>query len=93
MKPSIALSALLITGLVSASTGKAGAVDYCQTFEYRPGCVVRPAVVIGPTDDVRKIPPSIDLPGRGFILRQDLFDRNNPNNLRHDWPSPPGQPG
>jgi len=30
----------------------------------------------------------------GFIiLRQDLFDRNNPNNLRSDWPGPPAQPG
>jgi hypothetical protein len=26
------------------------------------------------------------------ILRQDLFDRNNPNNLRSDWPGPPAQP-
>lgn len=29
----------------------------------------------------------------GFICRQDLFDRNNRNNLRSDWPSPPAQPG
>jgi len=27
-----------------------------------------------------------------LILRQDLFDRLNPNNLRSDWPSPPAQP-
>ena len=44
-------------------------------------------------DDVRKIPPSIDARTGGFILRQDLFDRNNPNNLRSDWPAPPAQPG
>ncbi len=43
--------------------------------------------------DVRKIPSTIDSPKSGFILRQDLFDRNNPNNLRSDWPSPPAQPG
>jgi hypothetical protein len=29
----------------------------------------------------------------GFILRQDLFDRLDPNNLRSDWPGPPAQPG
>ena len=29
----------------------------------------------------------------GIVLRQDLFDRNNPNNLRSDWPGPPAQPG
>jgi hypothetical protein len=27
----------------------------------------------------------------GGILRQDLFDRNNPNNVRSDWPTPPAQ--
>jgi hypothetical protein len=31
--------------------------------------------------------------GSGFILRQDLFDRQNPNNIRSDWPAPPAQPG
>jgi hypothetical protein len=44
------------------------------------------------THDVRKIPPA-DTPKSGFVLRQDLFDRNNPNNLRSDWPAPPAQPG
>jgi hypothetical protein len=29
----------------------------------------------------------------GFIVRQDLFDRQNPNNIRSDWPAPPAQPG
>jgi hypothetical protein len=29
----------------------------------------------------------------GRILRQDLFDRLNQNNLRSDWPAPPAQPG
>jgi hypothetical protein len=28
-----------------------------------------------------------------LFLRQDLFDRQNPTNLRSDWPSPPAQPG
>ena len=43
--------------------------------------------------DVRKIPPSIDIPKSGLVIRQDLFDRNNPNNLRSGWPGPPAQPG
>ncbi|OAF08660.1 hypothetical protein AXW67_28860 [Bradyrhizobium neotropicale] len=42
-------------------------------------------------------PPPFVLNGhsarRGYVLRQDLFDRSNPNNLRSDWPSPPAQPG
>jgi hypothetical protein len=48
---------------------------------------------------VRKIPPSIESPRSAFILgsavvlRQDLFDRNNRNNVRSDWPAPPAQPG
>ena len=29
----------------------------------------------------------------GFVLRQDLFDRNDPNNLRSNYPGPPAQPG
>lgn len=29
----------------------------------------------------------------GFILRQDLFDRLNPNNIKTDWPAPSAQPG
>jgi hypothetical protein len=48
---------------------------------------------VSPTHGVRKIPPTVDTTKSGFILRQDLFDRNNPNNLRSDWPGPPAQPG
>ena len=92
MKISIALSALLIT-FVAASTEKASAVVYCQYIEHPAGCVVRPGVGVAPIHDVRKIPPSINAPTSGFILRQDLFDRNNPNNLRSDWPGPSAQPG
>jgi hypothetical protein len=93
MKLSIAMSALLMTGFVAASTEKASAVVYCQSIEYPAGCVVRPGVVVAQTYDVRKIPPSIGAPTRGFILRQDLFDRNDPNNLRSDYHGPPAQPG
>lgn len=48
---------------------------------------------VPPTQAVRKNPSTIETPKSGFILKQDLFDRNNPNNLRSDWPSPPAQPG
>jgi hypothetical protein len=48
---------------------------------------------IGTARDAYRTP----LPGvskmNKFILRQDLFDRQNPTNLRSDWPSPPAQPG
>jgi hypothetical protein len=48
--------------------------------------------VATPTD-VRNNPPQLVVPARGLVLRQDLFDRNNPNNLRSNWPVPPAQPG
>ena len=44
--------------------------------------------------EVRQVPPPVDRGRtRFFILRQDLFDRNNPNNLRSDYHGPPAQPG
>jgi hypothetical protein len=45
-----------------------------------------------PAPKVRKMPAPGDVVAPG-VLRQDLFARNNPNNLRHDYPSPPAQPG
>ncbi len=47
MKLSIALSALLVTGFMAASTERASAVIYCQYVDYPAGCVVRPGVVLG----------------------------------------------
>src|SRR5260221_8074965 len=98
MKLSIVVSALLITGVVAVSTERASAAVYCEYIEYPAGCVVRRGVAVAPTRDVRKIPRSIDAPTSGFtpsgfILRQDLFDRNDPNNLRSDYHGPPAQPG
>jgi hypothetical protein len=49
------------------------------------------ATKVAPARDIRRPAPALD--AWGGILRQDLFDRNNPNNLRSDWPSPPRQPG
>jgi hypothetical protein len=45
-----------------------------------------------PAPAVRRSPNPADLVAPG-ILRQDLFDRRNPANLRHDYPSAPAQPG
>jgi hypothetical protein len=91
MKRSIALSASLITGFLAGSAGTGSAVVYCQYAAYPANCVVRPEVVVAPSHEPRRIPPSIARPSG--LIRQDLFDRNNPNNLRSDWPSPPAQPG
>ena len=44
-----------------------------------------------PSRDVRRPAPLWD--AWGGVLRQDLYDRNNPNNIRSDWPSPPRQAG
>jgi hypothetical protein len=41
----------------------------------------------------RERSPTIVSSKGGSILRQDLFDPNNPNNLRADWPRPNGLPG
>ena len=46
MKLSIALSALLITGFMTASTEQAHAVIYCQYVAYPAGCIVRPGAVL-----------------------------------------------
>jgi hypothetical protein len=43
-----------------------------------------------PSRERRQVSPGIERPS--LILRQDLFDRNNPNNLRSDWPGPPAMP-
>ena len=55
MKLSIALSALLITGFVAASTEQASAVIYCQYVAYPAGCIVRPGVVLRPRPVARAV--------------------------------------
>jgi hypothetical protein len=60
------------------------------TIAFADSTPVRPA----PVPDTQNIPPPVDRSRAGFvILRQDLFDRNSPNNLRSDYPAPPAQPG
>jgi hypothetical protein len=39
-----------------------------------------------------QVTPMADCRRGWFVCSQDLFDRNNPNNLRSDYPSPPAQP-
>jgi hypothetical protein len=63
MKLSIALSALLIAGLVTASTEKAGAVVYCQYVEYPAGCVARVGVVLRPRPVGRAVAREAVRPG------------------------------
>lgn len=47
---------------------------------------------VEPIPTARKVPPPVaDLRPAG-IVRQDLFDRSNPNNLRSDYRAPPAQP-
>ena len=59
------------------------------TIAFADSRPVRPA----PVPDRQKISPPVDRGRTGFVvLRQDLFDRNNPNNLRSDYPGPPAQP-
>ena len=55
MKLSTVLSALLITGLVAASSEQAKAVVYCQYVTYPVGCVVRPGVVLRPRPVARAV--------------------------------------
>ncbi len=40
----------------------------------------------------RQVSPQTGIKRPSLILGQDLFDRNNPNNLRSDWPAPPAMP-
>ena len=37
-----------------------------------------------------RLPPEVR--ATWFVPSPDLFDRNNPNNPRSDWPGPPAQP-
>ncbi len=91
MKRSIALWASLVIGFLAGSTGMGSAVVYCQYAGYPANCIVRPGVGVAPSHEPRRIPASMNARPSGLI-RQDLFDRNNPNNLRSDGPTPPAQP-
>ena len=91
MKRSIALTASPMIGFLAASTETASAVVYCQYAGYPAGCIVRPSHGVAPAHEARRDPSLSELRPSGLV-RQDLFDRNNPNNMRSDWPSPRSQP-
>lgn len=74
MKLSIALSALLVTGFMAASTEQASAVVYCQYVAYPVGCVVRPGVVLRP----RPVARAVVTPGVG--VRGTPMNRGGPVN-------------
>jgi hypothetical protein len=78
MKLSIAISALLTTGLVAgfvaASTEKASAVVYCQYVEYPVGCVAQAGVVLRP----RPVARAVATPGVG--ARGTPMNRGGPVN-------------
>ena len=80
MKLSIALSALLVTGFMAASTEEASAVVYCQCVSYPAGCVVRPGVVLRARPVARAVAtPGIGAPGVG-VRRGTPANRGGPVN-------------
>jgi hypothetical protein len=80
MKLSIAMSALLITGVMAASTEEAGAVVYCQCVSYPAGCVVRPGVVLRPRPVARAVvTPGVGAVGVG-VRRGTPMNRGGPVN-------------
>jgi hypothetical protein len=80
MKLSIALSALLVTGFLAASTEKASAVVYCQYVEYPAGCIVRPGVVLRPRPVARAVvTPGVGAVGVG-VRRGTPMNRGGPVN-------------
>jgi hypothetical protein len=80
MKVLIALSALLVTGFLAASTEKASAVVYCQYVEYPAGCIVRPGVVLRPRPVARAVvTPGVGAVGVG-VRRGTPMNRGGPVN-------------
>ena len=66
MRNALALSTLLITAFMAASSEPANAVVYCQYVSYPVGCVVRPGVVLRPRPVARAVvTPGVGAPGVG----------------------------
>ena len=63
MKTSIALTALLATGFIAATSETADAVVYCQYVSYPAGCVARAGVVLRP----RPVARAVVTPGIGVV--------------------------
>lgn len=93
----LAVTAFAITGTASAQTTPPPHVPLQKATgtakpEVVPSLFVLNSRVVTPAD-VRQAAPLAGHCRSGFVCRQDLFDRNNRNNLRSDWPGPPAQPG
>jgi hypothetical protein len=77
----------LLAAMTIASTLAAGTTVFAKTARTK----VAAAHDVGQVTPI-KATPIVDSCRGTFVCRQDLFDRNNPNNLRSDWPGPPAQP-
>jgi hypothetical protein len=75
----VTLSCVLAAGVGAAAFAKAPRTKVAAAHDVRQ---ITPIQLIPIVDDCRGC----------FGCRQDLFDRNNPNNLRSDYPGPPAQP-
>jgi hypothetical protein len=62
MKLPIALSVLLMSGFLAASSEPANAVVYCQYVAYPVGCVARAGVVLRPRPVARAVTPGVGTP-------------------------------
>jgi len=66
MRIPVALSTLLITVFMAASSEPASAVVYCQYVSYPVGCVARAGVVLRPRPVARAVAtPGVGAPGVG----------------------------
>jgi len=80
MKIPVALSALLITVFMAASSEPASAVVYCQYVSYPAGCIVRPGVVLRPRPVARAVvTPGLGAAGVG-VRRGTPMNRGGPVN-------------
>jgi hypothetical protein len=62
MKLPIALSVLLASGFLAASSEPANAVVYCQYVSYPVGCVARAGVVLRPRPVARAVTTGVGTP-------------------------------
>jgi hypothetical protein len=66
MKITLTLFAMLISGMIVATTDKANAVVYCEYIGYPPQCVARPGVALRPRPAARAVvTPGVGAPGVG----------------------------
>ena len=65
----------------------------CVAFFPTSGLAQNIHTKVEPARAARNTPPPPAVIRPFGIVRQDLFDRNNPNNLGSDYHAPPAQPG